>query len=234
MAKKLNCPWAQPEPERPEPAAGLSRAGREVLFRGLIAAAAVVAGLGAGAASAQSSLTVKVSAQDGAALRVKPPSAFVDACARYAWLCDGSVEGRLTDPDEQLRIARRVNLRVNLATTEISDPENYGVAEYWALPRFGRGDCEDFVLEKYRQLLEAGFDSRDLTVAIALDRLGDNHAVLVVHHSTGDLILDNLSGRVTGWEGSGYRFLAMQARDDKRSWVVVAPGRSSGDRVARQ
>jgi predicted transglutaminase-like cysteine proteinase len=158
----------------------------------------------------------------GEPVTVRAPSAFLDACSRYDWLCAERPVGRPADPDTQLDIARSVNLRVNLATAEVSDAANYGVAEYWTLPQRGRGDCEDYVLAKYRLLLEAGMDSGSLAVAIVLDRLGRNHAVLVLHHRDGDLVLDNLLADVTPWHETGYRFLAMQGADDKRGWIAVA------------
>jgi len=195
------------------------------VFAQLILAAAGLAG----PAAAEPATVSHIVPLDDGARKVAAPSAFLDACTRYAWLCNLTGSGRLTDPDEQLRIAKGVNLRINLATTQVSDPENYGVPEYWTLPRWARGDCEDFVLAKYRQLLDAGFDSRDLAVAIVLNRRGDNHAVLVLHHSSGDLVLDNLSASVQRWDETGYRFLAMQARENKRSWLVAAPvGQATG------
>lgn len=46
----------------------------------------------------------------------------------------------------------------------VSDPEQFGVREYWLHPRFferlRRGDCEDFALWTWRQLLAMGFDAR--------------------------------------------------------------------------
>ena len=70
-------------------------------------------------------------------------------------------------------------------------------------------------------LLDAGVDSRDLSIAVVLDRQGDNHAVLVLRHSSGDLVLDSLSSRIRPWNRTGYTFLAMQSGDDKTQWVVV-------------
>jgi len=193
---------------------GVARAALGAAFVAMAAAAP-------GPAGAQSGMLSQVVALDGSARTVAPPSGFLDACKRYAWLCSQSGSAGVTDPELQLSVAKSLNLRVNLSVTQVSDPENYGVAEYWTLPRLARGDCEDFVLEKYRRLIEAGIDSHDLAVAIVLNRRGDNHAVLVVHHRSGDFVLDNLSTRVLRWDETGYRFLAMQGRDDKRSWVVL-------------
>ncbi|MEI6871037.1 MAG: transglutaminase-like cysteine peptidase, partial [Verrucomicrobiota bacterium] len=53
---------------------------------------------------------------------------------------------------------RTVNDRINRAILKRSDRELYGVDENWTLPLeagVNAGDCEDFVLEKRRALLEA-------------------------------------------------------------------------------
>ena len=154
---------------------------------------------------------------------VEPPRAFLEACQRYAWLCeDRSASVRPTAPEQALELARRINRRVNDEIAQLSDAENYGVADYWTLPRNGRGDCEDFVLEKYSRLVAAGIDGRILSLAIVLDRRGDNHAVLVLHDPSGDLVLDSLSSRIVPWNQTGYTFLAMQTSGDKSVWELVA------------
>lgn len=162
--------------------------------------------------------------RDGTPARnlVKPPSAFVDACRRYAWLCEkGGAKGQSVEPQGLLDRAQEINTRVNRSVTHLSDAEHYGSSDYWALPSRGRGDCEDYVLRKYQLLLEAGIDSRHFSVAIARTH-GQNHAVLILHHPYVDLVLDSLRNTILPWNKTGYRFLAMQTRDDKRTWEVVA------------
>ena len=151
---------------------------------------------------------------------VTPPPGFTTACRSNRWLCAQSAEGRLSQ-SALLETAQRVNQQVNRAVREMTDVENYGSADYWTLPANGRGDCEDFVMEKYKRLLAAGADSRDLSVAVVLDRDGNNHAVLVLRHAQGDLVLDSLTRGIRPWNETGYRFLAMQTSDDKLAWEVV-------------
>jgi predicted transglutaminase-like cysteine proteinase len=160
--------------------------------------------------------------QPAARKLVDAPTGFVETCRRYQWFCDNQVAGAGTvSQAELLDLAHKINRRVNNAVTELSDPENYGVADYWTLPANGNGDCEDFVLQKYKLLLDAGADSRDLSIAVVLDREGNNHAVLVLRHSTGDLVLDNLTRRIRPWNQTGYSYLAMQSSGDKTQWEVV-------------
>ena len=153
---------------------------------------------------------------------VTAPPGFIESCKRYQWFCDsGAADASPVSQISMLAVADRINRRVNRTVSQLSDPENYGVADYWTLPANGNGDCEDLVLLKYRLLLDAGVDSRDLAIAVALDRAGDNHAVLVLRHGSGDLVLDSLSSRILPWNQTGYTYLAMQSGDNKTQWEVV-------------
>ena len=78
-----------------------------------------------------------------------------------------------------------------------------------------------FVLQKYKLLLDVGVESRNLSIAVVLDWRGDNHAVLVLRHRSGDLVLDSLSSRIKPWNLTGYTFLAMQSGANKTQWEVV-------------
>lgn len=153
---------------------------------------------------------------------VAAPPGFLASCDRYAWLCDGAPSAVEMGGEQLLALARAVNRRVNRSVVQLSDVENHGVEDHWTLPENGRGDCEDMVLRKYRLLLDAGVDGRDLAIAVALDRHGENHAVLVLRHASGDLVLDSLRARIVPWNETGYRFLAMQRAGDPNRWAVVA------------
>lgn len=185
---------------------------------GLIWTAVLLAGLTAQPAASQPPTDM----ESAAPVTVAAPATFQASCARYAWLCANVPAAADIPADRLLALARSVNRRVNRSISQLTDAENYGVADYWTLPVNGRGDCEDFVLLKYRLLFEAGVSGQDLAVAIVLDRNGDNHAVLVLRHASGDLVLDNLRAEILPWSETGYRFLAMQSARDSALWEVVA------------
>jgi hypothetical protein len=60
----------------------------------------------------------------------------------------------------------------------VSDREQFGVADHWMAPhefeQTRRGDCEDFALWTWRQLLDLGYDAR--FVAGRAGRFGEGHA----------------------------------------------------------
>lgn len=189
---------------------------------GLLAAAifAAVPGLSAAADTTEGE---QAALEQPARMLVKPPPGFIQACQSYSWVCEASPDGEATlTPAATLELARKINRRVNFSVTHVSDAENYGRADYWILPSWRGGDCEDFVLAKYKRLLEAGVRARDLSIAVVRTWRQENHAVLVLHHETGDLVLDSLTHAILPWNETSYRYLAMQTRDDQRAWEVVA------------
>jgi predicted transglutaminase-like cysteine proteinase len=158
----------------------------------------------------------------------------VEFCKRYQWVCTRQSASANPSGEQALVVADRINRQVNGNVAQLSDAENYGAAEYWTLPVNGKGDCEDFVLQKYRLLLDAGFDSADLSIAVVADKHGDNHAVLILRHSSGDLVLDSISSRILPWNQTGYGFLAMQSGVDEAAWEVVIDAPRDSNLLARR
>jgi predicted transglutaminase-like cysteine proteinase len=116
------------------------------------------------------------------------------------------------------------NNRVNVTVQPVSDKNLYRVAEYWAYPQ-GAGDCEDFVLEKRRALLQEGWPASALLIAVVLKKDGEGHAVLLVRTDRGDLALDNLDGEIHVWNETPYTYLKRQDQADSASWVGLRDDR---------
>lgn len=118
-----------------------------------------------------------------------------------------------------------VNNRVNAAVAPVTDLERWGTEEYWSYPDRS-GDCEDYVLEKRRLLMEAGVPAGNLLITVVRQPNGDGHAVLTVNTSMGDFVLDNLEPRILAWSDTNYRFLKRQSTHNSGVWVSVDDGRS--------
>ena len=114
-----------------------------------------------------------------------------------------------------------ISASVNAAVKPMSDLEIYGKEEVWAYPDNGVGDCEDYVLEKRRQLHAMGVPLSDLLITVVRKPDGEGHAVLTVRTSKGDFVLDNLRDDVRSWEQTGYRFLKRQASNHTGRWVSI-------------
>jgi predicted transglutaminase-like cysteine proteinase len=121
----------------------------------------------------------------------------------------------------------RVNLAVNRAVRPKSDWDIYGVEEYWTYPDQGVGDCEDYALEKRRQLMRKGVPLSDILITVVRKPDGEGHAVLTLRTDRGDFILDNLNDEIRPWSQTGYKFLKRQATNHTGRWVTLREGPSA-------
>jgi predicted transglutaminase-like cysteine proteinase len=120
-----------------------------------------------------------------------------------------------------------VNAAVNKAVKPMNDFDVYGKDEVWAYPSDGVGDCEDYVLEKRRELNKRGLSLSNLLITVVRKPDGEGHAILTVRTERGDFVLDNLTDRVRAWDDTGYRFLKRQASDHTGRWVSIREGQTN-------
>lgn len=141
-----------------------------------------------------------------------------------------SIRTRDTGPehlsDALLARITKVNVLVNRAVRPMNDFDIYGKDEVWAYPN-GTGDCEDYVLEKRRELHAEGISYSNLLITVVRKPDGEGHAILTVRTDKGDLVLDNLTDTVKDWTNTGYRFLKRQASDHTGRWVSIREGQTS-------
>jgi len=125
----------------------------------------------------------------------------------------------------QLKLITRINRDVNRDVRKADDFDIYGMPEFWSLPRVidGRmyGDCEDYALEKRRRLIEAGVPAETLSMAVAVTRRGERHAVLVVAFEAGDVVLDNLTPWPTPWGELNYTWIQRQV-GGSTAWTTIS------------
>lgn len=117
----------------------------------------------------------------------------------------------------------KVNNQVNTSVEPRTDREMWGVEERWSYP--GRyGDCEDYVLLKRKLLMDSGVPAGDLLITVVRQPNGDGHAVLTVHTSLGDYVLDNLEPRILLWSQTDYQYLKRQSTQNSGLWVSIDDG----------
>jgi predicted transglutaminase-like cysteine proteinase len=117
-----------------------------------------------------------------------------------------------------------VNNTVNTMIEPVTDMELWGVEEKWSFP-VNRGDCEDYVLLKQKQLEERGVPASDLLITVVRQKNGAGHAVLTVRTDRGDFVLDNLEPKILPWDETDYRFLKRQSDRNSSQWVSVDDNR---------
>jgi predicted transglutaminase-like cysteine proteinase len=119
-----------------------------------------------------------------------------------------------------------VNNKVNASVVPRTDMDIWGKEELWSYPS-KVGDCEDYALEKRRQLMRFGVPAGDLLLTVARQPNGDGHAVLTVRTSRGDFVLDNLESRVLAWNDTEYSYLKRQSERNSGTWVAITDSRSA-------
>ena len=119
-----------------------------------------------------------------------------------------------------------INNAVNVKVSPRTDMEMWGKEEVWSYPDSGFGDCEDYVLEKRRELMKAGVPAGSLLITVVRQPNGDGHAVLTVRTSLGEFILDNLEPKVLAWDATDYTYLKRQSEQNSGVWVTINDGRA--------
>ena len=107
-----------------------------------------------------------------------------------------------------------------------ADADNYDRSDYWATPlEFFRrsGDCEDYVIAKYRSLRLLGLPAEQLRMVVVQDVVrGLPHAVLAVYLADEVLILDNLSDDVLP-QARIRNYLPYYSVNETSRWAHAAP-----------
>ncbi|WP_421851257.1 transglutaminase-like cysteine peptidase [Oricola sp.] len=118
-----------------------------------------------------------------------------------------------------------INSRINRTIAPRTDREMWGVEELWSYP-VDFGDCEDYVLLKRHELVQAGFHPANLLITVVMQPNGEGHAVLTVRTDHGDFVLDNLVGEVLDWRDTRYRYLKRQSSAHAGKWVSIIDERT--------
>jgi predicted transglutaminase-like cysteine proteinase len=159
----------------------------------------------------------------------KAPIGWIEFCVTYEQECK-------TKPtparDVMLSVQawkdlERVNLFVNTRVRPMTDMEHWGVVERWNYPDDGYGDCEDYVLQKRKMLVQAGWPREALLITVVRDKRGDGHAVLTVKTDRGEFVLDNQTDQILLWSDTGYRFVKRQSQGDPNVWVSLGEPRGT-------
>ena len=195
------------------------------------------------AAVGVSSLSLSVAAADpgtdgkSAFMRVHgqalPPFGFVHFCQRFGIECaakDNVNFSRFDAYPARLSELDAVNREINRRIAPVTDLELYGTEEYWTFPT-NRGDCEDYVVLKRRELMQRGWPASALLITVVRDEVGDGHAVLTVRTRQGDYVLDNKVDEVRVWRDTPYKYLMRQSYLDPKLWMALDPriNRRSGN-----
>lgn len=150
-----------------------------------------------------------------------PPVGYVAFCRELPSECIAQGSGRAESlTPERWREMAEANTLGNLLISPLTDLEYYKSEEVWALPG-SYGDCEDYVLLKRKWLVERGWPTGALLIAVAFDEYGEGHAVLIARTDRGDFVLDNKTNAILRWDRTPYRYVKRQSTSDPNRWVRV-------------
>ncbi len=153
----------------------------------------------------------------------RPPIGWVEFCVEYDPECKTkpSMPRDVVLSTAAWKDLQRVNLWVNNHVKPMTDMDHWGVVERWNYPDDGYGDCEDYVLQKRKMLMQEGWPREALLITVVRDQYGDGHAVLTVKTDKGEFILDNQTKDVLLWSETGYRFVKRQSQSDPNVWNAL-------------
>ena len=158
---------------------------------------------------------------------VKAPVGHVQFCRDNSWACPKEryepVVVRLDEARWNELIA--INAEVNRRIHPMTDADLFGKEEHWSYPINGYGDCEEYVLEKQRVLIAAGWPKSALLITVAKDTQNSGHAVLTVRTDHGDMILDNQIEAVLPWYSTPYRYIKRQSASSPVKWTGISDTR---------
>ncbi len=196
------------------------RSGAKTVFkRGAAAGIVTLALIGAPAMSAAADRQLFITIGEV----TRPPIGWIEFCVEYDPECKTkpSLPRDVVLSAKAWKDLQRINLWVNTHVKPMTDMDHWGVVERWNYPDDGYGDCEDYVLQKRRMLMQAGWPREALLITVVRDRAGDGHAVLTVKTDRGELILDNQTDDILLWSDTGYRFVKRQSQSDPNVWVAL-------------
>ncbi len=110
-----------------------------------------------------------------------------------------------------------VNTSVNRSIRPVNDKAG---ADVWSVD-VTAGDCEDFALTKRKKLMQLGWSSESLRIAVAITKSGEGHAVLVAKTSEGDLVLDNRFNTIKDWRNTDLKWVMAQTGSNPKYWAKV-------------
>lgn len=148
-----------------------------------------------------------------------PPTGWKDVSQRLPRLFTARQATRMPLTEERRQQLDEINRAVHREVIYSDDRWVHGKSDHWTLPvkrrRWLYGDCEDFVLEKIRRLLDLGWPRDCLYMTFCRTEAGEWHLVLSV-----DVLASEASqGAGAGEEGAADTLILDNRLAEVRPWL---------------
>ncbi len=151
------------------------------------------------------------------------PFGMVEFCLRRPMRCARSKKIERVILNEEHRIQlERVQVSVNRSIL----PRPKGALEQPWTDDAAVGSCKEYALAKRSRLLDIGYPSSALLLAIAIIPTGEMHLVVVVVTDQGDFVLDNRWDAIIRWDRLSYRWIARSTPENPQFWRVILEPRT--------
>jgi predicted transglutaminase-like cysteine proteinase len=148
------------------------------------------------------------------------PSGYYAMCVGRPSLCRARAGRIATSPDGSVVLTGAAMDQLNAVNARVNAAIEPAYRDAWT-PEQPAGDCKDFAMTKRQRLIESGWPSSALPVAIVRTPLGEKHLVLVARTSGGDFVLDNLAGAIAPWTRPSYSWEKILSPTDDLVWRTV-------------
>jgi len=148
------------------------------------------------------------------------PTGYYAMCADHPNLCRAR-SGRIATSRDGSVVLTGVALdQLNAVNVGVNGAIEPAYRDAWT-PEESAGDCKDYAMTKRQRLIESGWPSSALPIAIVRTSRGEEHLVLVARTSLGDFVLDNLADSMPLWSSSSYSWEKILSPADNITWRAV-------------
>jgi len=155
------------------------------------------------------------------------PFRFIQFCIRKPARCTPTSEIKLVGFDIHRDELEQINNQVNRAISREIATERQSTT-FWHDQEKPGGHCHHYALAKRSRLLDRGYPSSALLLAIAITPKDEHHLVLIVVTDQGEFVLDNLLTSIVRWDKLPYRWLERSTPKNPQYWqTIVSPEQQS-------
>jgi predicted transglutaminase-like cysteine proteinase len=148
------------------------------------------------------------------------PNGYYVMCVSHPNLCRVRGGRLATTRDGSVELTSAMMDRLNSVNGSVNATIHPAYSEEWT-PERPVGDCKDFAMTKRQRLVDSGWPTSALPVAIVRTPAGEQHLILVARTSQGDFVLDNLTDGIVPWNRTSYSWEKIQSTNNGMAWLSL-------------